>query len=228
MLKKHGSISMLTKYSKIFDYWTENPCISENKYFPFSYCRDLKVLEIGCGGGLDAEKLVDRGVLYTGIDLTEQAVRLTKMRIKNKGKVLVMNAEFLDFPDDYFDMVYSFGVIHHTINPANVMNEAYRVLKPNGMIYIMLYNKFSIRYLLDIMFLRKILWWLHHPKYNEIRKDIPSPNKKQWVAMNTDTLGCPIANVYSKKESYTLMNRFHNIHTCTTNFGWFRMLYGLK
>ncbi len=228
MLKKPGSISMPMNYTEIFKYWNKNVCNGENPEFPFKMWKGKRVLEIGCGNGNDALKFVEGGAVYTGIDLTDNAIISTKLKIGNRGKVLKMNAELLDFPTEYFDLVYSFGVIHHTINPQNVINEAHRVLKKDGFICVMLYNKPSWRYNIEIMFLRKILWWLEDDKYILQKILNPYPTKEQWISMNTDTLGCPLARVYSKKEALKLLDKFNITKTWTENWGWFRMLLGKK
>ncbi len=226
MSKKPGDILVLTNYLQISKYWTENPCAGGNPDFPFWHWKDKRILEIGCGAGIDAERFVKAKALYTGIDLTDEAITLTKKCIN--ADVKQMNAEFLDFPDETFDLVYSFGVIHHALNPENIVNEAYRVLKPSGHIFLMLYNKFSFRYLIEIMFLRKILWWLRYPKYSKLKKQTFHPTKEQWISWNTDTLGCPLARVYTKKTASELLNKFKITNTWTENKGWFRMIIGRK
>jgi len=216
------------KYSEIETYWNKNLCNGGNPTFPFRFFKGNKVLEIGCGSGIDAVRFIRVGAFYTGIDLTGNAVLSTKIKIGERGYVFKMNAELLDFPDDWFDLVYSFGVIHHTVNPQNVINEAYRVLKKSGHICIMLYNKLSFRYLFDIMFIRKILWLIYYPKFNEIRKQIPYPTKEQWISINTDNIGCPLSKVYSKKQALKLLEKFTITKTWTENRGWFRILIGTK
>ncbi len=56
-----------------------------------------------------------------------------------------MNAEKMEFEDDTFDFVISWGVIHHSGNMQNILDEIYRILKPSGKAYLMVYNKNSIR-----------------------------------------------------------------------------------
>ena len=208
------------KYSKIYEYWNNNPCAGGNKHFPFFMFKGKKVLEIGCGTGEDAKRFVGAGAYYTGIDLTRQAIYSTKGKIGKQGRLEVMNAELLDFPDNYFDLVYSWGVIHHAINPENIINETYRVLKPGGHISIMLYNKPSFRYF-EIMVLRRLLWHLRYYKYNKLRQEMPHPTKEQWISWNTDNIGCPLSKVYTKAEVVTLLNKFKLTLNCTTNKGWF-------
>lgn len=222
---------MQIPYSIIETYWNKNPCAGGNERFPFQLFKGKKVLEIGCGLGVDASNFVYHGANYTGIDLTDTAVAITQLKLSCQyinSQIYKMNAEFLDFPDDYFDLVYSWGVIHHAVNPRNIINEAYRVLKPDGRLCIMLYNKPSWRYNFDIMFFRKLLWIFRYHKYDGIRIAMPHPTKEQWISMNTDTLGCPLARVYTKTEAVNLLVKFKAINTFTRNKNWFRILMAKK
>ena len=218
---------MPTTYSEISKYWNDNPCAGGSPTFAFNSAEGTKVLEVGCGAGVDAEKFVNFGAVYTGIDLTDKAVELTKLKIGHKGRVLKMNAEQLVFPDNHFDLVYSWGVIHHAVNPEQVVNEIYRVLKPGGLFFFMLYHKHSFKYSVEIMFFRKILWILHHPKYRELRKQTPHPTHDQWVSWNTDNLGCPLSKVYMIEEVIELTKSFPKLHIFT-NTSWFMQGWARK
>jgi len=217
---------MQTDYSTISRFWNDNPCSGGSKDFCFSVTRGLRVLEIGCGAGVDAERFVEAGAIYTGIDLTEKAVELTKKRCPNRH-IVQMNAEYLDFPDNHFDLVYSWGVIHHAMNPQTIINEIHRVLKPNGFFFFMLYHKNSFKYLVEIMFLRKILWFLRHPKYRELRKKYPYPNKEQWLSWNTDNLGCPLSRVYTPEDVNKMTKKFSKL-TIYTGIHWFMQGWARK
>lgn len=216
------------KYLEIETFWNSHPCFGGDKNFPYNLSKKYKVLEIGCGGGVDALRFVEAGAVYTGIDLTDEAVRITKEKLQDRGKVYKMNAEFMTFENETFDIVYSFGVIHHALHPESIIKQIHRVLKPGGLFSIMLYNKYSFRYLVEIMILRKILWFFHYPKFNEIRKLIPKPTKEQWISINTDGIGCPMSRVYTEYEALNLMSEFRDIKTFTTNNGWFRIITGRK
>jgi len=215
------------RYKKIYDYWNNNPCAGGNPAFPYFAFKGAKVLEIGCGTGNDARRFVENGATYTGIDLTHKAILSAKAKIGRHGRLEVMNAEFMDFPDNYFDLVYSWGVIHHAVTPKNIANEIYRVLKPNGFISVMLYSKPSLKYF-EIMVLRKILWFLRYPKYNKLRRETPHPTKEQWISWNTDNIGCPLSRVYTEREIMELFNKFNDKKSFTMNKGWFRVLLGQK
>jgi len=126
--------------------WPEG-YILEN-FIPYSEVKDKAVLEIGCGAGLVSSHLAMAGAKLTAIDLTDQAIEITKERFNLKqltANVIQMNAEELEFEDNSFDYVVSWGVIHHSGNMQNIINEIYRVLKPGGKAYLMVYNENSIR-----------------------------------------------------------------------------------
>ena len=76
-----------------------------------------KVLEIGVGLGSDHIRFARAGAVLTGVDLTEASIELTRQRLEMEGQssnLEVADAEALPFPDGYFDVVYSWGVLHHT------------------------------------------------------------------------------------------------------------------
>jgi ubiquinone/menaquinone biosynthesis C-methylase UbiE len=105
-----------------------------------------KVLEIGVGLGADHQRFAEAGADLTGIDLTPRAVEHTTRRLAAfgmKSDVRVMDAENLDFPDGTFDVVYSWGVLHHSPDTPKAIREVYRVLKPGGEARVMIYHKYS-------------------------------------------------------------------------------------
>jgi SAM-dependent methyltransferase len=129
--------------------------LEEYRYDKIDYLRDYvdfpryqgkKVLEIGCGVGIDLLQFARAGAHVTAVDLTENAVKLAQANLGKegyKGDIQVGNAEALDFPDASFDVVYSHGVLHHTVDTEKSISEVQRVLKSGGEAIIMLYNKYS-------------------------------------------------------------------------------------
>jgi ubiquinone/menaquinone biosynthesis C-methylase UbiE len=121
---------------------------------PFAESNGKAVLEIGCGNGADGAMFAACGARYTGVDLTGTAVEATRKHFESlglSGTFQVEDAERLSFADNTFDIVYSYGVLHHTSNPARAIDEAYRVLRPGGRAIVMLYNKQSFNYYVRIM-----------------------------------------------------------------------------
>ena len=110
--------------------------------------RDKDVLEIGVGMGSDHLRWASaRPRSLSGIDLTRRAVEFTRARLalaNHTTDVRVADAEQLPFADDSFDLVYSWGVLHHTPNTAAAIREVRRVLRPGGVARIMIYHKYSM------------------------------------------------------------------------------------
>jgi len=113
----------------------------------FKDARGLRVLEIGVGLGADHQQFAEAGADLWGIDLTQRAVEHTRRRLAAfalDSQLAVGDAEGLDFPDESFDRVYSWGVLHHSPNTAKAIAEVWRVLKRDGAASIMIYHKWSM------------------------------------------------------------------------------------
>ncbi len=118
------------------------------RYLPkrihFSEYRGKKILEIGCGVGLDLVHFAREGALVTGVDLSDTAIDLAKKNFQFhhlEADLDVMNGEKLSFPDHSFDVVYAHGVLQYTADAQAMVREAYRVLKPGGIFIGMVYNR---------------------------------------------------------------------------------------
>jgi SAM-dependent methyltransferase len=124
--------------------YTLEPQITPFAEFPTAAGR--RVLEIGLGMGSDFLRFVRAGATANGVDLTDRAVSITRERLHAEGlkaDVRVADAETLPFEDGSFDIVYSWGVLHHTPDPARAIAEAVRVVAPGGQLKLMLYHRRS-------------------------------------------------------------------------------------
>jgi SAM-dependent methyltransferase len=116
------------------------------RYAEFAGSCGQHVLEIGVGLGTDLVQFARSGAHVTGVDLTEHAVTLVRRRLELEGlsgDVRVADAEKLPFEDGSFDLVYSWGVLHHTPDTRSAAAEALRVLRPGGKLCVMLYGRYS-------------------------------------------------------------------------------------
>ena len=113
----------------------------------FDSLKNKDVLEIGVGMGSHAQLLASRSKSFTGIDLTTYAVNSTAQRMKQFDldrpniRIMQMDAEKLQFEDNSFDFVWSWGVIHHSSNTRQVLKEIHRVLRPGGTVTTMVYYR---------------------------------------------------------------------------------------
>ena len=105
------------------------------------------VLEIGVGLGADHQRFAEAGARLRGIDLTQTAIDHTRKRLSGFGlesELRVADAEALPFADDSFDIVYSWGVIHHSPDTPRAAREILRVLRPGGRFAVMIYHRHSM------------------------------------------------------------------------------------
>lgn len=113
----------------------------------FASARDKDVLEIGVGLGADHHGFAKAGARLTGIDLTERAIGHTGRRLAAFGlhsNLRTADAENLPFGDASFDIVYSWGVLHHSPNTPKAIDEVWRVLRAGGCARIMIYHTHSM------------------------------------------------------------------------------------
>jgi ubiquinone/menaquinone biosynthesis C-methylase UbiE len=115
----------------------------------FNSLKDKDVLEIGVGSGSHAQLLAHHSKSFTGIDITDYAVKNTSMRMKCFGydaKILRMDAEQISFDDNSFDFIWSWGVIHHSSNTNKILAQMSRVLRPGGQAIVMVYHRSLFNY----------------------------------------------------------------------------------
>lgn len=147
-----GSRRFFELADSVFYRWNEplhNEAGKFGRIFDYKRYQDKHVLEIGCGMGCMASNWATHGAIVTAIDLNPVAVAQTTQRFKAfelKGEIREVDAEALPFPDESFDFVYSWGVIHHTPGIRKAIEDIYRVLRPGGKVGLMLYNRESILY----------------------------------------------------------------------------------
>ena len=76
-----------------------------------------RVLEIGLGQGAESEQLIRRGAIWSGLDVTAEAVSRVRTRLEQRdlpfSDIRQGSATAIRFPDDQFDLVFSHGVLHH-------------------------------------------------------------------------------------------------------------------
>jgi len=187
------------------------------------------VLEIGTGVGTDARRIIRAGGDYTGINVDRGSVEMTARAISVfnlSGSVVQADATATRFADHAFDVVYSFGVLHHIPDVDKAIREIERILKPGGELLIMLYNRSSINYQVEIRCLRRIalkvmllpgviplLGLLGFPRdklarHAELYRASRSISADEWLSRNTDGPDNPYSRVYGAEEAERLLSRF--------------------
>ena len=105
----------------------------------------LKVLDVGCGGGLLAEAFESMGASVTAIDVTEANIEVAKLHAKQGGKTisyLMTRAEDLVIKEpESFDMVACLEVIEHVPDPGQLIDACAKLLKPQGEMFLSTLNR---------------------------------------------------------------------------------------
>jgi len=100
----------------------------------------INVLDLGCGEGAMLEALARRGLLddtnITAIDISPRLISIAKKRFKKRAQFIKTDVVKTNLPKSRFDLVYSTMVIEHIENPKEMVSEIYRILKPQGVVFI--------------------------------------------------------------------------------------------
>ena len=113
---------------------------------PFDELSGQRVLDVGCGTGVDLARFARGGARAVGVDLAESAVRLAQQNVGHQrlpACLLVGDGEHLPFADNQFDFVFAHGVVQYTANGRRLVEEVRRVLKPGGQAVFQGYNRIS-------------------------------------------------------------------------------------
>ncbi len=169
----------------------------------FESWESKKVLEIGCGIGTAAIGFARHGALVSAVDLSKNSLTLAKQRAEIYGlsdriQFYQANAEDLTnvVPIEAYDLVYSFGVIHHTPNPSKVLEQIRSYVKVGSKVKIMVYYRYSW----------KVFWILLTQGEGRFWR------LSELVAENSEAqTGCPITYIYSRNEICKLLES-HGFH----------------
>jgi ubiquinone/menaquinone biosynthesis C-methylase UbiE len=163
----------------------------------FDRWRDKKVLEIGCGIGTDTISFARNGAQVTAVDLSPQSLELAHKRAQVYGlekeiRFYSGSAEELSsvVPVEPYDLVYSFGVIHHTPHPERVVAEMRKYAKPGTAVKIMVYYRYSWKVLWILLSYGKGQFW-------RLQDLIAAHSEAQ--------TGCPVTYTYTREEGRKLV-----------------------
>lgn len=208
------------------NFWNKRPCninhsssefgtlqyydeVEQRKYFvephilkfaDFPAWSGKTVLEVGCGIGTDTINFLRNGAKLTSIDVSEESVKIAQDRATKYGFdascINVSNAEELDIGNRKFDLVYSFGVIHHSPNPKKIIEQIARHQTHDQELRLMVYSKISY----------KLFWAMHTfdkwdmSKMNDTVREFAEAQQ-----------GCPYAQTYTFDEVTELLHPWYEI-----------------
>jgi len=184
------------------DFWNADPCGSRylgerddfdahararyqlepyiHDFAGFAEARGKRVLEIGVGMGADYLEWLKAGALAAGLDLSQASIERAQRRADLAGfrpDLRVSDAEHLPYPDNSFDIVYSYGVLHHSPDTRQCIREARRVLKVGGSLRIMVYHHPSFT---GLMLWLRYGWWRGKSLRETVYEQLESPGTKSY------------------------------------------------
>lgn len=201
-----------TMNEMVLEFWDDRPCnirhsekeigskeyfeeVTRRKYFVeshilsfanFSAYENKEVLEVGCGIGTAAQSFMEARANYTGIDVSPKSIELANKRkdlFGLTGNIYVADIQSSTIQGRQFDLVYSFGVLHHIEDLPSALKNIYAMLKPGGEFKLMMYAT------------------------NSWKNACIQSGLDQFEAQS----GVPIANTYTNEEITTLLSDFINI-----------------
>ncbi len=177
------------------------------RFADFARWKGKKVLEIGCGIGTDTISFARAGAQVTAVDLTEKSLEVARQRarvfgLEDRIRFIQADAEKLSesVPVERFDLVYSFGVIHHTPHPGRVLDEIRKYVGPESTLKVMVYHRWSWKVLWILFGYGKGRFW----------------RLEQIVAQHAEAQeGCPVAYNYTRWSARRWLARhgFRTTHT---------------
>ena len=169
------------------------------RFAEFPRWQNKRVLEIGCGIGTDTMNFARHGARVTAVDLSEKSLEMARKRAEVYGlsdriRFCHGSGEALTdvLPAERYDLVYSFGVIHHTPHPDRVLEQIRNYVRPGSAVKIMVYHRYSWKVFWILMTYGKGRFW----------------RLAEMVARHSEAeTGCPVTYTYTKRELRELLER---------------------
>lgn len=176
----------------------------------FSEWHKKDILEIGVGLGSDHFRFGEQGNRMNALDLSAEHLKHTSRHLELEGlrtMAVYGDAEKMPFEDNSFDLVYSFGVIHHTPHTEAAVTEIYRVLRPGGVAIIGLYHRDSLYFLSTILVNGILKGGLWRKGWRRLLSEIE-------YRSNPDS-AMPLVKVFSRGQARKLFASFRDIQITT-------------
>ena len=189
---------------------TKSPWIIE-KIKKFSLLNtETKVLDVGCGAGFLSNELALAGLQVTGVDLSEESLRVAHNHDVTK-KVIYQTADAykLPFADQSFDIITAMDFLEHVDRPNDVIKEFSRVLKPKGLFIFHTFNRNPIAFIVIIKFVE---WFVKNtPKDMHVLNLFIKPKELSQYCLNSKMLTHEMIGIKPMFRTIPIKNYFTGI-----------------
>lgn len=167
------------------------------RFAEFERWKGKKVLEIGCGIGTDTINFARHQAYVTAVELSEKSLDIARRRAKVYGlqdriRFHVGNVEELTsfVPVEPYDLIYSFGVIHHTPHPERVIEQMRYYVHEGSMVKIMVYHRYAWKVLCILLTYGKGQFW----------------RLPELIALHSEAqTGSPVTYTFTKRQALQLL-----------------------
>lgn len=138
----------------------------------------LRVLDIGCGGGILAESIAQFGAQVCGIDVTERNITIARQHARQLGLAIdyqLITAEAMAKNDFQYDVVCNMEVVEHVADLPGFLHACNRLVRPNGMMFVATINRTILSWLFAIVGAEYVLRWL--PRGTHQWRRFPTPEE---------------------------------------------------
>jgi 2-polyprenyl-6-hydroxyphenyl methylase/3-demethylubiquinone-9 3-methyltransferase len=166
----------------------------------------LKMLDVGCGGGILSEGLAERGAIVTGIDLAEKSLKVAQLHLFESGLKVdyrkIPAEELAEAEPESYDVVTCMEMLEHVPSPASIVAACARLVKPGGWVFFSTLNRNAKAYLLAVVGAEYVLNMLPRGTHEYDKFIKPSELARMTRTAGLDTVAVtgltfnPITQVY--------------------------------
>ncbi|KAJ3411347.1 hypothetical protein HDV05_002368 [Chytridiales sp. JEL 0842] len=182
------------------DYSSEGGISGEGRRLPWE---GLRMLDVGCGGGLLSESLARLGASVTGIDASPENIQMATLHARSDpllpsqptyraitAEKHVEEIQQLGIEENQYDVVCALEILEHVTDPGAFVKSCAELLKPNGLLFLSTINRTPASYLFTILVAEHILKWVP-PNTHEHDKYITIPEAQSYV----NYAGCDMVDI---------------------------------